>query len=102
MREVTSLPVIYMLFWRGSIVLPKPSCKAGVRLCKAAMTKREAYSSHWEPFVNIQVHFIYMEEMLRIRVYPSNCIRIPRTAEVHTCAKVTGLIYFKDKISVLE
>lgn len=44
--------------------------------------------------------FYFMEEMLSISIYSHDCICILRTAEVHTCAKVTGLIYFKDKIRV--
>lgn len=94
--------IMYVLFPCGSVLLPKPSCKVGSPLCKAVMTKREAYPSHWEPFANIQIDFIYMEEMLSRGIYPSNCVCIRRIVEVHTCAKVTRLIYIKDKIRVLE
>lgn len=52
--------------------------------------------------LSIQVDFIYMEGMLSIRIYSSDSISILRITEVHTCAKVAWLIYFKDKITVLE
>lgn len=66
------------------------------------MTKREASPHHWEPFMKIQVDFIYIEEMLSEGMYPSNCTCICRMAVVHACAKVTGLSYIKGKIRVLE
>lgn len=66
------------------------------------MTKREASPHHWEPFMKIQVDFIYIEEMLSEGMYPSNCTFICWMAVVHACAKVTGLSYIKGKIRVLE
>lgn len=71
-------------------------------MCKAVLTKKEAYPSHWGPFVNIRVDFIYMEGVLSTGMYPSNCTCIHRMAEVHTCAEETGLISFKNKIRALE